>query len=102
MIALLSFTLIGFALFAHSKYWPFGKVEGLARLFNVISAKQILLSSILALSVLYYFQMGLIAAVFLVLFAVSIGLPLVVMMGHHRGTAPVLILLTLAAVGGVL
>ncbi|MDK1290486.1 hypothetical protein [Pseudoalteromonas umbrosa] len=102
MIALLSFTLIGFALFANSKYWPFGKIEGLARIFKVVSAKQILLLSILGLSVLYYIQMGLIAAVFLVLFALSIGLPIVVMMGHHRGTAPVLILLTLAAIGGVL
>lgn len=102
MIALFSFVLLGLALFAHSKYWPYAKISGVARLFDYVTPSRMLMVSVMVLSVFYYFQLGLIAALFLVFFALSIGLPLVVMMGHHRGTAPILMLLVLAALGGVL
>ncbi|KZX00148.1 hypothetical protein JL49_12880 [Pseudoalteromonas luteoviolacea] len=102
MIAWFYFVLLGFVLFSQSKYWPYAPVRVFERLFMLVSAKLVLLASVTVLTVVYYLQMGLIAALFLVLFALSIGLPIVVMMGHHRGTAPVLMLLTLAAIGGVL
>ncbi|WP_155401342.1 hypothetical protein [Pseudoalteromonas luteoviolacea] len=70
--------------------------------FKHVKPSWMLTVSVIALSAFYYFQLGLIAALFLVLFALSIGLPLVVMMGHHRGTTPILMLLVLAAIGGVL
>ncbi|MBQ4813169.1 hypothetical protein J8M20_17535 [Pseudoalteromonas luteoviolacea] len=102
MIALLSFLLVGLVLFACSKYWPHRKLAGIVLLSEYITPSRMLAVSVFALSVFYYFQLGLVAALFLVLFALSIGLPLVVMMGHHRGTTPILILLILAAFGGVL
>ncbi|KZN57550.1 hypothetical protein N473_06605 [Pseudoalteromonas luteoviolacea CPMOR-1] len=102
MIALLSFVLIGFVLFASSKYWPYRELAGVAKVSEFMTPSRMLALSVLVLSVFYYFQLGFIAALFLVFFALSIGLPLVVMMGHHRGTAPILMLLLLAALGGVL
>ncbi|KZN51060.1 hypothetical protein [Pseudoalteromonas luteoviolacea] len=102
MIALLSFLLIGFVLFACSKYWPYRKLAGVVKVSEYMTSSRMLAVSVLVLSVFYYFQLGFIAALFLVLFALSIGLPVVVMMGHHRGTTPILILLILAAFGGVL
>ncbi|MCF2859287.1 hypothetical protein L1286_17520 [Pseudoalteromonas sp. SMS1] len=102
MIAWFGCVLIGFLLFSQSKYWPYAQVPVANRLFTWLSAKHVLIVSVVLLTVIYYVQMGLIAAVFLVLFALSIGLSVVVMIGHHRGTAPVLMLLALAALGGVL
>ncbi|KZN35373.1 hypothetical protein N474_20770 [Pseudoalteromonas luteoviolacea CPMOR-2] len=102
MVAWFGYVLIGFLLFSQSKYWPYAQVPLFNRLFALVTTTQVLVVSIVLLTVIYYLQMGFIAAIFLVLFAISIGLPVVVMMGHHRGTAPVLMLLTLAAIGGVL
>ncbi|MDK2598113.1 hypothetical protein [Pseudoalteromonas obscura] len=102
MIALLSFLLIGLVLFANSKYWPYGKIAGIVQISDYVGPSRMLTMSVIALGVFYYVELGLFAALFLVFFALSIGLPLVVMAGHHRGTAPILILLILAAFGGVM
>jgi len=101
MIALISLFIVSALLYSRSKYCTDKFFLFLKPAGKKITSRQLNVSYLLILFCLYSIQMGWVMALFLMLFTLSICLPISVLIAHHHRLLLMFIVLFLAALGGI-